>query len=78
MSSTLLIMQAYKNGKLKIIMITNCVLNFIVNQMKNKMNGSISPKIISYFFKCWKRRLKLFLLPFKRIKMNDLVPCYFE
>ncbi len=47
MPSTLMIMQAYKNGKFKIIMITNFVLNFIVNQMKKVMNGSISPKILS-------------------------------
>ncbi len=44
MPSTLMIIQAYKNGKLKIIMITNCALNFTVNQMKIIMNGSINPR----------------------------------
>jgi len=42
-----MIMQAYKNGKLKIIMITNCVLNFTINQMKKVMNGNISLKILN-------------------------------
>lgn len=47
MPSTLMIIQAYKNGKLKIIMKPNCALNSIVNQMKKIMNGSISPRFSS-------------------------------
>jgi hypothetical protein len=36
MPSTLMIIQAYKNGKLKIIMITNRALNFTFNENNNE------------------------------------------